>query len=74
MVVALVLQVKPFLDAEMSSRSAKALSWDGTFAAVGQVDSEAKVLVSVLNETGHVLSYAAVASEKWANVLPMFMA
>ncbi|CAM9793203.1 unnamed protein product, partial [Laminaria digitata] len=66
-------QVKPYLEADVRSRGAKVITWDGTFASASQVDSEAKVVVSVLNELGHVLAYAAVTSEKWANLLPLFM-
>ncbi|CAN0182054.1 unnamed protein product [Scytosiphon promiscuus] len=66
-------EVKPFLHREMCSRSCQVLAWDGTFASATQVTSAAKVLVSLLNETGHVLAYAAVPSESWAHVLPMFM-
>ena len=67
-----MVQVKPYLEAEMCSRGAKVLSWDGTFATASQVDREAKVVVSALNELGHVLVYAAVTSEKWTSVLHMF--
>lgn len=66
-------QVKPFLEAELRSRGAKVLTWDGTFAIARQVNSEAKVLDFVLNETGHVVAYATAQSEKWPHVLPMFM-
>lgn len=65
--------MKPFLEGELCSRGAKVLSWDGTFASARQVNTEAKVLDFVLNETGHVIAYAAVPSEKWTHVLPMFM-
>lgn len=57
----------------MRSRGAKVLSWDGTFAVAKRVSNGANVLVFLLNENSHVVSYAAVESEKWANVLPMFM-
>ena len=67
-----MLQVKPYLKAEICSRGAKMLSWDGTFATASQVDSGANIVVSALNELGHVLAYAAVTSELWGNVRPMF--
>lgn len=69
----IVRQVKPFLEGELRSRGATVLAWDGTFAGARQVNSEAKVLDFVLNETSHVVAYSAVPSEKWAHVLPMFM-
>lgn len=49
------------------------IAWDGTFAAAKRVNSGANVLVCLLNENSHVVSYAAVPSEKWSHVLPMFM-
>lgn len=54
-------------------RGAKVISWDGTFATAKRVRNSARVLVCLLNENAHVVSYAAVPSEKWAHVLPMFM-
>lgn len=57
----------------MRSRGAKILSWDGTFATAKRVMNSANVLVCLLNEHSHVVSYAAVPSEKWEHVLPMFM-
>lgn len=66
-------QVKPYLEAEMCSRGAKVIAWDGTWAAAKRVNSGAKVLVCLLNEHSHVVSYALVPSEKWCYVLPMFM-
>lgn len=68
-----VRQVKPYLHAEMCSRGAKIIAWDGTFAAAKRVSNSARVLVSTLNETSHVIGYGAVPSEKWAHVMPLFM-
>eukprot|EP00752_Nemacystus_decipiens_P007879 g7039.t1 len=49
------------------------ISWDGTFAEAKQTLDGANVLVILLNEHSHVLSYCNVLSEKWSYVLPMFM-
>lgn len=68
-----IQKVKPYLEAEMRSRGAKVIAWDGTWATAKRVNSGAKVLVCMLNENSHVVSYALVPSEKWSHVLPMFM-
>ncbi|CAN0246144.1 unnamed protein product, partial [Ectocarpus sp. 13 AM-2016] len=66
-------EVKADLKGEMRSRGAKVISWDGTFATAKRVKGGANVLICLLNEHSHVVSYVMAPSEKWTHVLPMMM-
>lgn len=68
-------QVKPLLVREICNRSPGAsFSIDATFKLAKISTGHASCIVFVLGELGHIITWAAIRSDKWSNVLPILYA
>lgn len=68
-------QVKPLLLRHICNLSPGAsISVDATFKLAKISTGHASCIVFVLGELGHIVTWAALRSDKWSNVLPILYA